>query len=173
MTNSFKQVCSFARKLSVSVKTLKQEYDRTFRYADLYASSCYNLVHYPSFYFFRAAMQLMPHESTVDHASVLNSKMDLFKRQESVGQQGESFYCTGKSFRTLLSCWLPPEAAMFLRGCPRMCFSRRETPQRILFRVKEKLLPSENVCLTWHFPCRMRNDYQWNKRVLTGFSSNA
>lgn len=57
------------------------------RYADLYASSCYNLVHYPSFYFFRAAMQLMPHESTVDHASVLNSKMDLFKRQESVGQQ--------------------------------------------------------------------------------------
>ncbi|KAK6034617.1 hypothetical protein COOONC_27880, partial [Cooperia oncophora] len=59
-----------------------------FRYADLYASSCYNLVHYPSFYFFRAAMQLMPHESTVDHASVLNSsKKDLFKRQQSVGQQ--------------------------------------------------------------------------------------
>ncbi|XGW32840.1 hypothetical protein V3C99_017395 [Haemonchus contortus] len=58
------------------------------RYADLYASSCYNLVHYPSFYFFRAAMQLMPHESTVDHASVLNSsKKDLFKRQQSVGQQ--------------------------------------------------------------------------------------
>ncbi|EPB80903.1 hypothetical protein ANCCEY_00105 [Ancylostoma ceylanicum] len=59
------------------------------RYADLYASSCYNLVHYPSFYFFRAVMQLMPHESTVDHASVLkSSKTDLLKRQESVGQQG-------------------------------------------------------------------------------------
>ncbi|EYC32967.1 hypothetical protein Y032_0002g536 [Ancylostoma ceylanicum] len=58
------------------------------RYADLYASSCYNLVHYPSFYFFRAVMQLMPHESTVDHASVLkSSKTDLLKRQESVGQQ--------------------------------------------------------------------------------------
>ncbi|KAM3725680.1 Cytosolic purine 5'-nucleotidase [Dirofilaria immitis] len=42
------------------------------RYADLYASSCCNLVHYPLFYFFRAPMTLMPHESTVDHASVLS-----------------------------------------------------------------------------------------------------
>uniref|UniRef100_A0A1I7WX17 Endonuclease/exonuclease/phosphatase n=1 Tax=Heterorhabditis bacteriophora TaxID=37862 RepID=A0A1I7WX17_HETBA len=63
-----------------------------YRYADLYASSCYNLVHYPSFYFFRAPMQLMPHESTVDHASVIkSSRPDVLKRQESVGQQGELF----------------------------------------------------------------------------------
>ncbi|KJH42182.1 5' nucleotidase family protein [Dictyocaulus viviparus] len=58
------------------------------RYADLYASSCYNLAHYPSFYFFRAAMQLLPHESTVDHASVVNSsKKDLLERKETIGQQ--------------------------------------------------------------------------------------
>ncbi|KAE9413533.1 hypothetical protein Angca_009291, partial [Angiostrongylus cantonensis] len=58
------------------------------RYADLYASSCYNLVHYPSFYFFRAAMQLLPHESTVDHASVLNSSdKDSKARRPSIGRQ--------------------------------------------------------------------------------------
>ncbi|GMR60281.1 hypothetical protein PMAYCL1PPCAC_30476, partial [Pristionchus mayeri] len=58
------------------------------RYADLYASSCYNLVHYPSFYFFRAPMLLMPHESTVDHASVHKSaRADMLRRQDSVGQQ--------------------------------------------------------------------------------------
>uniref|UniRef100_A0A8R1TNW8 5'-nucleotidase n=1 Tax=Onchocerca volvulus TaxID=6282 RepID=A0A8R1TNW8_ONCVO len=32
------------------------------RFADLYSSSCYNLLYYPLFYFFRAPMTLMPHE---------------------------------------------------------------------------------------------------------------
>nr|CAD2195722.1 unnamed protein product [Meloidogyne enterolobii] len=41
------------------------------RYADLYASSCFNLVYYPTFYFFRAAMSLMPHESTVQQTAAL------------------------------------------------------------------------------------------------------
>ncbi|KAL3102369.1 hypothetical protein niasHT_029794 [Heterodera trifolii] len=41
------------------------------RYADLYAGSCFNLVHYPVFYFFRAPMALMPHESTVDHGAAI------------------------------------------------------------------------------------------------------
>ncbi|PAV84722.1 hypothetical protein WR25_10143 [Diploscapter pachys] len=58
------------------------------RYADIYASSCYNLVHYPSFYFFRATMQLMPHESTVDHSATMKSiRQQSYKRQESVGDQ--------------------------------------------------------------------------------------
>ncbi|CAD6193043.1 unnamed protein product [Caenorhabditis auriculariae] len=57
------------------------------RYADVYASSCYNLVNYPSFYFFRAPMQLMPHESTVDHAATLRSRSNTLTKQESVGQQ--------------------------------------------------------------------------------------
>lgn len=39
------------------------------RYADLYSASPYNLLYYPSFYFFRAPMMLLPHESTVDHLS--------------------------------------------------------------------------------------------------------
>ncbi|VDO36981.1 unnamed protein product [Brugia timori] len=55
------------------------------RYADLYASSCCNLVHYPLFYFFRAPMTLMPHESTVDHASVLTSNHVIQK--VSVGSE--------------------------------------------------------------------------------------
>lgn len=59
------------------------------RYADIYASSCYNLVHYPTFYFFRAPMMLMPHESTVDHASTMRQR-NKPTRQDSVGQQGKS-----------------------------------------------------------------------------------
>ena len=37
------------------------------RYADLYATSCVNLLYYPFGYLFRAPAQLMPHESTVEH----------------------------------------------------------------------------------------------------------
>jgi len=40
---------------------------QSMRYADLYASSCVNLLYYPFSYLFRAPSQLMPHESTVDH----------------------------------------------------------------------------------------------------------
>uniref|UniRef100_A0A8C9RZ24 5'-nucleotidase, cytosolic II, like 1 n=1 Tax=Scleropages formosus TaxID=113540 RepID=A0A8C9RZ24_SCLFO len=36
------------------------------RYADLYASSCLNLLYYPFSYLFRAPPVLMPHESTMD-----------------------------------------------------------------------------------------------------------
>ncbi|CAB3400206.1 unnamed protein product [Caenorhabditis bovis] len=57
------------------------------RYADVYAASCYNLVHYPSFYYFRAPMKCMPHEATVDHAATLRSRANTLDRQESVGQQ--------------------------------------------------------------------------------------
>uniref|UniRef100_A0AC34Q5G2 Cytosolic purine 5'-nucleotidase n=1 Tax=Panagrolaimus sp. JU765 TaxID=591449 RepID=A0AC34Q5G2_9BILA len=57
------------------------------RYADLYASSCYNLVHYPSFYFFRAPMMLMPHESTVDHGAIMHTKPPTLQHQDSVGDQ--------------------------------------------------------------------------------------
>jgi len=38
------------------------------RYADLYASTFLNLLHYPFSYLFKAPPMLMPHESTVDHA---------------------------------------------------------------------------------------------------------
>ncbi|XP_062869931.1 5'-nucleotidase, cytosolic II, like 1 [Trichomycterus rosablanca] len=42
------------------------------RYADLYASSCLNLLHYPLSYLFRAPFVLMPHESAMDpHAGEL------------------------------------------------------------------------------------------------------
>lgn len=58
------------------------------RYADLYASSCCNLVHYPLFYFFRAPMTLMSHESTVDHASVLAPTNQIIQKV-SVGNEGK------------------------------------------------------------------------------------
>uniref|UniRef100_S4RHN3 Cytosolic purine 5'-nucleotidase n=1 Tax=Petromyzon marinus TaxID=7757 RepID=S4RHN3_PETMA len=40
------------------------------RYADIYAASCINMLHYPFSYLFRAPHVLMPHESTVEHARV-------------------------------------------------------------------------------------------------------
>ncbi|VDK49591.1 unnamed protein product [Gongylonema pulchrum] len=42
--------------------------DQVERFADLYSSSCYNLLHYPQFYFFRAPMTLMPHEINIDRS---------------------------------------------------------------------------------------------------------
>ncbi|CAD5213179.1 unnamed protein product [Bursaphelenchus okinawaensis] len=54
------------------------------RYADLYAASPYNLIYYPAFYFFRAPMMLMPHESTVDHLAKMNKPAgDKVGRQPS------------------------------------------------------------------------------------------
>uniref|UniRef100_A0A0N5AJ27 Cytosolic purine 5'-nucleotidase n=1 Tax=Syphacia muris TaxID=451379 RepID=A0A0N5AJ27_9BILA len=59
------------------------------RYADLYAASCCNLFHYPLFYFFRAPMTLMPHESTVGHDAVMleNDHTEMVKRQTSVREE--------------------------------------------------------------------------------------
>ncbi|VDO04599.1 unnamed protein product [Rodentolepis nana] len=37
------------------------------RYADIYSFSCFNLLHYPLCYMFRAPTMYMPHESTVSH----------------------------------------------------------------------------------------------------------
>lgn len=42
------------------------------RFADLYAASVDNLLHYPFCYVFRAPSMLMPHESTVDHEDILD-----------------------------------------------------------------------------------------------------
>lgn len=60
------------------------------RYADIYASSCYNLVHYPTFYFFRAPMNLMSHERTVDHASKMDEELKS-EAQDSIGNKGRAF----------------------------------------------------------------------------------
>eukprot|EP00049_Salpingoeca_infusionum_P010671 m.184511 g.184511 ORF g.184511 m.184511 type:complete len:141 (-) comp14714_c0_seq1:312-734(-) len=39
---------------------------QTMRYADLYASSCVNLVNYPLFYQFHATAETVPHEAEVE-----------------------------------------------------------------------------------------------------------
>ncbi|XP_048748152.2 cytosolic purine 5'-nucleotidase-like isoform X2 [Ostrea edulis] len=44
------------------------------RFADLYAASVDNLLHYPFYYVFRAPNMLMPHESTVDHEDILETE---------------------------------------------------------------------------------------------------
>uniref|UniRef100_A0AC34FWJ0 Uncharacterized protein n=1 Tax=Panagrolaimus sp. ES5 TaxID=591445 RepID=A0AC34FWJ0_9BILA len=44
------------------------------RYADFYSSSTYNFIHYLIFYFFRAPMMLLPHESTVYHLAKITDK---------------------------------------------------------------------------------------------------
>jgi len=43
---------------------------QSLRFADLYATSCINLLYYPFSYLFRAPSQLMPHESTVEHEKI-------------------------------------------------------------------------------------------------------
>ena len=47
------------------------------RYADLYASSVLNLIHYPFSYMFRAPAMLLPHESTVAHEQTLQATNQL------------------------------------------------------------------------------------------------
>uniref|UniRef100_A0AC35U5D4 5'-nucleotidase domain-containing protein 4 n=1 Tax=Rhabditophanes sp. KR3021 TaxID=114890 RepID=A0AC35U5D4_9BILA len=58
------------------------------RYADIYASSCVNLLYYPSFYFFRSPMTLMSHEMTVDHGSTLHHYgAKGFYHQDTLGEK--------------------------------------------------------------------------------------
>ncbi|XP_055871726.1 cytosolic purine 5'-nucleotidase-like isoform X1 [Biomphalaria glabrata] len=55
------------------------------RYADIYAASILNLLHYPFCYMFRAPAMLMPHEATVDHYSVndVDSMPIVFRSRSS------------------------------------------------------------------------------------------
>ncbi|XP_071769656.1 5'-nucleotidase, cytosolic II, like 1 [Centroberyx gerrardi] len=47
------------------------------RYADLYSSTCINLLHYPFNYLFMAPPVLMPHESSMEHHSVAFPSAEL------------------------------------------------------------------------------------------------
>jgi 5'-nucleotidase len=67
------------------------------RFADLYAQSCYNLVHYPTFYFFRAPMTLMSHEATVEHGAKMRGKYPPISHQNSIGNQGRFNFTSLKS----------------------------------------------------------------------------
>lgn len=63
------------------------------RYADLYAASLLNLLHYPFCYMFRAPAMLMPHESTVGHDdSPPNDDANFVSRtrSSSLSQETES-----------------------------------------------------------------------------------
>ncbi|KAI6218249.1 5' nucleotidase family [Aphelenchoides besseyi] len=55
------------------------------RYADIYSSSPYNLIYYPTFYFFRPpTIQSLPHESTVDHLAKMGPNHQQSKKAEIV-----------------------------------------------------------------------------------------
>jgi 5'-nucleotidase len=47
------------------------------RYADVYAVSPFNLLYYPSYYFFRAPLISLPHEGTVDHLAKVGKNQSL------------------------------------------------------------------------------------------------
>ncbi|CAG9529824.1 unnamed protein product [Cercopithifilaria johnstoni] len=64
------------------------------RFADLYSSSCYNLLYYPLFYFFRASMTLMPHEVNTDKC--VRAK----KSSSASNDSGRSLY-SGKNTKTI------------------------------------------------------------------------
>lgn len=55
------------------------------RYADLYAATHLNLLHYPFFYLFKAPPILMPHESTVNPMEEVNNE-NIIKRQSISNQ---------------------------------------------------------------------------------------
>uniref|UniRef100_A0A0N4Z944 Cytosolic purine 5'-nucleotidase n=1 Tax=Parastrongyloides trichosuri TaxID=131310 RepID=A0A0N4Z944_PARTI len=58
------------------------------RFADIYASSCINLMYYPTFYFFRSPMKLMSHEMTVHHGSILHpSGTQGFYHKDTLGEK--------------------------------------------------------------------------------------
>jgi len=68
------------------------------RYADLYATSCVNLLYYPFSYLFRAQAQLMPHEATV-HQEKSNKSygpLENARRSNSIlSDQGSMNYSLG------------------------------------------------------------------------------
>ena len=51
-------------------------------YADLYAASVLNLLHYPFSYIFRAPAMLMPHESTVAHEQRFHNAVEDHRDKE-------------------------------------------------------------------------------------------
>ncbi|KAL5963119.1 Cytosolic purine 5'-nucleotidase, partial [Taenia solium] len=69
------------------------------RYADIYSFSCFNLLHYPLCYMFRAPTMLMPHESTVPHSdSPIGSFADLDATPCGLRRRSYAIPPTGSSF---------------------------------------------------------------------------
>jgi len=60
------------------------------RYADIYSGSAFNLLHYPTFYMFRAPAMLLPHESTVKHDGKPLAEVPRRRRTLSTMSQGAS-----------------------------------------------------------------------------------
>ena len=76
--------------------------DICYRYADLYASSVLNLLHYPFSYMFRSPAMLLPHESTVAHEDAA-----AFSREESIHEKRKKvrfkdFRCDWILLKTLI-----------------------------------------------------------------------
>ncbi|XP_071090356.1 cytosolic purine 5'-nucleotidase-like [Haliotis cracherodii] len=78
------------------------------RYADLYAASFMNLIHYPFTYIFRAPAMLMPHESTVGHDAPLEDDTSLCFADRSRSNEGVAHNETPKRYRLTRSASLVP-----------------------------------------------------------------
>ncbi|XP_020607086.1 cytosolic purine 5'-nucleotidase-like [Orbicella faveolata] len=105
------------------------------RYADLYAASCVNLLHYPFSYLFRAPPQLMPHESTVEHTG------ELFEPTES-----SAFAPRGFSFSEDTPCTLHREISISSTGSNSSGSALARTPLRCSDDVDDDDdSPEENV----------------------------
>lgn len=59
------------------------------RFADIYAASVINLIHYPFTYMFRAPAMLLPHESTVSHENTIPADDFTIARQRSVNNENK------------------------------------------------------------------------------------
>lgn len=63
--------------------------NQVMRYADLYAASFLNLLHYPFSYVFRSPAMLMPHESTVRHEDKLPNGTEVMASRSREIQEDE------------------------------------------------------------------------------------
>lgn len=63
--------------------------NQVMRYADLYAASFLNLLHYPFSYVFRSPAMLMPHESTVRHEDRLPEGFEVMANRSREAEERE------------------------------------------------------------------------------------
>lgn len=83
------------------------------RYADIYSFSCFNLLHYPLCYMFRAPTMLMPHESTVPHSdSRIGSFADL--EETPCGLRRRSY--AGVQLTSANPTFIRPEVSLKAKG---------------------------------------------------------
>uniref|UniRef100_A0A914PHJ0 Major sperm protein n=1 Tax=Panagrolaimus davidi TaxID=227884 RepID=A0A914PHJ0_9BILA len=122
------------------------------RYADLYSSTCYNLIHYPKYYFFRARMLLLPHELAVDRKSKLSNKKGVglrkpgFSGSPVASSNDESLNSSSDMSRKGLSIE-PPGCTIPAAGGKSKHRLLNQSSSRLAFKIKSSINSNYSVNL--------------------------